>query len=263
MDSTSQPLNYNDMLYRALQGILRDALQYTAEHGLFDDHHFYICFSTTHPGVQISDHLKNLYPSEINIVLQNRFQDLSVNDQGFSVVLSFSSKLEYMFVPWDCVLSFSDPSVNFALQFETRYHVEPQHIDDKHKKSDPQKSQALLKTKKSDELNDLPTLDKTDSPPVTKLKNFKPKKDKSFKKHQPSSPSPTKPSTSKDHLIDDKKTAPPKPALKQKAPSKQSKNQQESTKKQLKSLQKDADIISIKAFLRNHHGRKNHHKETD
>jgi hypothetical protein len=55
----------------------------------------------------------------MTIVLQHQFWDLKVSGEGFEVGLSFGGVPERLVVPFDAVTGFRDPSVQFALQFET------------------------------------------------------------------------------------------------------------------------------------------------
>ena len=86
--------------------------------GLPGDHHFYLTFRTTDPGVEIPGHLAEQYPDEMTIVLQHQFEDLEVTDAAVSVTLSFNSAKERLNIPFSAVSTFADPSVNFALQFQ-------------------------------------------------------------------------------------------------------------------------------------------------
>lgn len=106
------------MVEKALRGVVRQAVEEVAEHGLTGAHHFYITFSTQHPGVSIPDYLYAQYPDTMNIVLQHQFWGLEANDEGLAVTLSFRKVQERLYVPWDAIVAFADPSVNFALQFE-------------------------------------------------------------------------------------------------------------------------------------------------
>ena len=67
------------------------------------------------------------YPNDMTIVIQNWFEDLQVDDQYFSIVLNFKNKPEKMKIPFASIISFSDPSVNFSLQFENsiKQNLEP------------------------------------------------------------------------------------------------------------------------------------------
>lgn len=109
---------YDKMVERALRGVVRQALQEVVDDGLTDDHHFYITFFTDHPGVKLPGYLKDRYPGEMTIVLQHQFYDLEVNDERFTVMLSFNNVPERLTIPLSAVTIFADPSVNFALQFQ-------------------------------------------------------------------------------------------------------------------------------------------------
>ncbi len=110
-------LRYDVMVERALRGVLREVLQKVRTLGLPGDHHLYITFRTDHPRVEMSDKLRQRYPKEITIVLQYQFWDLQVEDTGFSVTLSFNQEHEPLVIPFAAVTAFSDPSINFGLQF--------------------------------------------------------------------------------------------------------------------------------------------------
>jgi hypothetical protein len=88
--------------------------------GLPGEHHFYITFRTDFPGVTIGPNLKEQFPKEITIVLQHQFWGLEVTDDAFSVTLSFGGKHERLHVPFEALVSFTDPSVRFGLQFELK-----------------------------------------------------------------------------------------------------------------------------------------------
>lgn len=111
-------LNYGRMMQRAMQGLMAEALSIVAEHGLPDDHHFYISFATQHPGVDIPDWLAEQYPRELTIVLQHQYADLAVTEDRFSVKVFFQSRPARLVVPFDSVRQFADPSAEFGLRFD-------------------------------------------------------------------------------------------------------------------------------------------------
>jgi len=112
-------LRYDQMVEDALRGVVRRALTEAAVSGLPGDHHFYVTFRTDTPTVKIPAHLKSQYPREMTIVLQHQFWGLEVTDDSFTVTLSFGGKHEPLFIPYDAIVSFADPSVKFALQFDS------------------------------------------------------------------------------------------------------------------------------------------------
>ena len=104
----------------ALKGVVRKVLTDAAQDGLPGDHHFYISFRTEHPGVRMSERLREKYPQEMTIVLQHQFWDLGVTEHAFEVGLSFSGVPERLLVPFDALTGFFDPSVQFGLKFEVQ-----------------------------------------------------------------------------------------------------------------------------------------------
>jgi hypothetical protein len=117
-----QILQYSAMVEAALRAVVRQSLSEVAESGLPGNHHFYITFRTSYPGVQVPDYLRARYPSEMTIVLQFQFYDLTVDDSAFSVTLTFNNAPERLVIPLRAITVFADPSVNFALPFQP---VEP------------------------------------------------------------------------------------------------------------------------------------------
>jgi uncharacterized protein len=111
-------IDYEALAQDALRGVVRTVLVQAAKTGLPGEHHFYISFDTGASGVVLSKRLKDKYPSEMTIVLQHRFWDLSVSDSGFEVKLTFDGIPERLVVPFGAIKVFFDPSVPYGLQFE-------------------------------------------------------------------------------------------------------------------------------------------------
>jgi len=109
--------DYEQMVADSLIYVVKQALQITQENGLPDEHYFNITFLTKYPGVQMPDYLIDKYPDEITIVLQYEFNELKVDDEGFSVLLSFSGVPTKIYVPFTAIKFFVDPKVSFGLQF--------------------------------------------------------------------------------------------------------------------------------------------------
>ena len=111
---------YDEIVQEALRAVVGRVLGEVATGGgsLPGRHHFYITFKTQAPGVDIPDHLIARFPDEMTIVLENRFWDLTVNDDGFSVGLSFNQIPSILVIPFSAITAFVDPSVEFGLQFQ-------------------------------------------------------------------------------------------------------------------------------------------------
>jgi hypothetical protein len=110
-------INYEELVQTAIRKVMRDVLNDVAKNGLPGKHHFYIDFITNYPGVQIPEFLREDYPEDMTIVLQHEYWDLEVHDNFFGVTLSFDNADERIIVPFDAVIKFVDPSVNFGLEF--------------------------------------------------------------------------------------------------------------------------------------------------
>lgn len=115
---TEDLIHYPILIDQAMRGVVRDVLRRVQSTGLPGEHHFYISYSTQHPGVRMSDQLRTRYPREITIVLQHQFWDFKVEEQQFHVTLSFSGVPEKLTVPFAALTAFADPSIKFGLQFQ-------------------------------------------------------------------------------------------------------------------------------------------------
>ena len=113
-------IDYGGMMHRAVQGLIAQVLRDVSRGGLPGEHHFFISFDTTEPGVQMAPWLRERYPETMTIVLQEWFQDLDVTDDGFGVTLNFGDQLERLVIPFDAMRSFVDPSVEFGFRFEAQ-----------------------------------------------------------------------------------------------------------------------------------------------
>lgn len=122
---TADLLNYGQIMQRALRGVMSEALSIVQRDGLPGEHHLYITFDTRAPGVEMPDWLRAEYPEQITIVIQHEFDDLDVTEEKFSVRLSFASRPATITAPFDAVLTFVDPSVEFGLKFEAT-EIEPE-----------------------------------------------------------------------------------------------------------------------------------------
>ena len=107
------------MVDEALRGVVRRALRQVAQHGLPGNHHFYITFKTRADGVSIPPYLLEKYADEMTIVLQFQFWDLEIEEELFTVSLSFNDVRERLVIPFAAITGFADPSVKFGLQFQT------------------------------------------------------------------------------------------------------------------------------------------------
>lgn len=117
MDRT---IDYGTLMHRAMRGLIRTVLSDIAENGLPGQHHFFITFDTMHPEVEMADWLSDRYPNEMTVVMQHWFDNLEVTEDGFAVTLNFGDAPEPLYIPYDAIRTFVDPSVEFGLRFETQ-----------------------------------------------------------------------------------------------------------------------------------------------
>ena len=112
---------YDEIVQEALRAVVGRVLGSVAENGgLPGEHHFYITFKTEAPGVDIPKRLIERFPDEMTIVLQNRFWDLTVDDEKFSVGLSFNGVPSKLIIPYSAITGFQDPAVHFELRFQAQ-----------------------------------------------------------------------------------------------------------------------------------------------
>jgi hypothetical protein len=119
-------IRYDLLVQDALRGVVRNVLSEAARNGLQGDHHFFITFKTSAPGLRLSNRMRERYPDEMTIILQHQFWDLAVTDHAFEVGLSFNNNPERLLIPFNAITSFVDPSVQFGLKFDVAEAAKPE-----------------------------------------------------------------------------------------------------------------------------------------
>lgn len=119
-DTPDSLIPYDEIVQEALRAVVGRVLGEIERGGseLPGNHHFYITFKTGASGVSIPAHLKERFPDEMTIVLQNKFWDLEVRPDGFTVGLSFNQIPAKLEIPFAAITAFVDPAVDFGLQFQ-------------------------------------------------------------------------------------------------------------------------------------------------
>ncbi|NSY38176.1 SspB family protein [Leisingera sp. ANG59] len=146
----SREIDYGNLMHSAMRGLIRTVLQDVSENGLPGNHHFFITFDTAHPDVELADWLSDRYPGEMTVVMQHWFDNLTVDEDGFAVTLNFGDSPEPLYIPYDAIRTFVDPSVEFGLRFESAdedadgYSAEPDAEDE------PVSTEAQPEPKKKD-----------------------------------------------------------------------------------------------------------------
>ena len=121
-------INYSQMMHCAMQGLMIELLENISEHGLPGSHHFFISFDTRNNGVKIAPWIKERYPEEMTIVIQNWFENLDVRKDDFSITLNFGDNPETLIIPWNSISTFVDPSVEFGLRFEAKENSQKKEV---------------------------------------------------------------------------------------------------------------------------------------
>ena len=119
-DTPDSLIPYDAIVQEALRAVVGRVLGEIVNSGseLPGAHHFYITFKTHAPGVSVPNSLRERFPDEMTIVLQNKFWDLRVEEELFSVGLSFNQIPAELVVPYAAITQFVDPAVDFGLQFQ-------------------------------------------------------------------------------------------------------------------------------------------------
>ncbi len=110
-------INYEALTQNAMRNMVRNLLADVAATGLPGEHHFYITFKTRAANVQLADSLLASHPQEMTIVLQHQYKDLTADEEGFAVTLSFNQTPHKLYIPYAAMISFYDPSAEFGLRF--------------------------------------------------------------------------------------------------------------------------------------------------
>ena len=77
----------------------------------------------------------------MTVVMQHWFDDLDVSDEGFAVTLNFGDAPERLYVPYDAIKTFVDPSVEFGLRFETQDGEDGEDDDDPTPPTPPERTE--------------------------------------------------------------------------------------------------------------------------
>ncbi len=110
----------NALMQVAMKNMVKGLLEEVAETGLPGAHHFFITFKTGHPGVDLAQWLKDKFPDEMTIVMQEWFDNLAIMNDRFTITLNFNNTAEPMVIPFDALTAFADPSAEFGLRFDAK-----------------------------------------------------------------------------------------------------------------------------------------------
>ena len=108
-------IEYQKILDKNMLNVFKDILKNIKDNGLSNNNHLYITFLTNHKNVELPNWLKQKYPQEMTIVVQYEYYDLKINNNNFSISLSFNDIKTNLIIDYSAIISFADPSANFGL----------------------------------------------------------------------------------------------------------------------------------------------------
>ena len=112
--------DYRKLMQSAMRDVVTKAFGEIATHypNSSTNVHVIVKFSTKHKGVIIPTKLASMYHTDMTIVLNNVYFDLTVVEKHFSVLLRFNGVDERLTIPFASIISFTDVKHEFALEFE-------------------------------------------------------------------------------------------------------------------------------------------------
>ena len=111
-------INYPQILKKNMINVLKDVLHEIEKNGLKEGHHLYIIFKTDNKNIILPKWLKKKYPKKMTIVIQYEYWNLKVFEEKFEIVLSINDVKVNLFIPFNSIISFVDPSTNFGLKIK-------------------------------------------------------------------------------------------------------------------------------------------------
>ena len=130
-DNNKPSIDYDSLTIQAMRNLVKNVLVDVSRNGLPNKHHFYITFITNYENVEIPKDIKINYPDEMTIVIENSFWDLLIQENNFSLKLSFDGIKKILIIPFNSLTAFSDPYANFHLKFPKLDYNETKKLNSK------------------------------------------------------------------------------------------------------------------------------------
>lgn len=108
-------MDYNHYIQKAFRQTVHDILADVAQNGIEAGCAYYLTFETNRDDVVLPDFVKAKYPTEITLVLENQFENLTVNDFKIEVDLAFGGVYTTVQIPFIALKQFTDPNHQFGL----------------------------------------------------------------------------------------------------------------------------------------------------
>ena len=113
-------IEYNKILKKNLENVLKEVLKIISNEGLKKGHHLFITFDPNNKGTKIPLWLKKQRPEIMTIVIQYEYWDLIIRKEDFSIRLSFNDIKTKITISFNSVVSFADPYANFGLKIQDK-----------------------------------------------------------------------------------------------------------------------------------------------
>lgn len=111
-------MDYNYYLQKAFRQTVHDILADVEKNGIETGCAYYLTFETNRNDVVLPDFVRAKYPTEITLVLENQFENLSVTDSKIEVDLAFGGVYTTIQIPFIALKQFADPNHQFGLQLK-------------------------------------------------------------------------------------------------------------------------------------------------
>ena len=108
-------MDYNYYLQKAFRKTVHDILTDVAQNGIETGCAYYLTFETNRSDVILPDFVREKYPTEITIVLENQFENLVVTNTKIEVDLAFGGVYSTLQIPFIALKQFADPNHQFGL----------------------------------------------------------------------------------------------------------------------------------------------------
>lgn len=115
---------YKKFVNKCMLEFIKKILTKIQHEDLYCDQLIYVSYRTDNPAVVLPLKVKQVYPEQITIVLQHQFENLIVNDTGFSLTVSFDGVKEIIYIPFDALISFVDSNNDYSLSFNQQLNAQ-------------------------------------------------------------------------------------------------------------------------------------------
>lgn len=135
-------INYSHYMAKALREMVASVIRFVELNGLPEQNHFEITFFTGHSGVELPSYLREQFPETMQIIIQHWYRNLETGDGGFWVTLNFNNKPETIYIPYNAMLKFTDPSAGIELNFPPPFEIIEKNESDP-KNDDAERSETI------------------------------------------------------------------------------------------------------------------------